>query len=149
MFILYRDTGALWDERVGTWEHCGTGVVGTRERCGAGLWGHGSAVERGYRDTGTLWDSGCPTPPPPRLRARARGLVTVAKARSSGRGGGRTPLANQDRPGLGRRPIAAGKQHAPREAGKGRGERRRRPISGREARANPSAGGFGRSFQNG
>lgn len=138
MFILYRDTGALWDGRVGTRERCGAGcwdsatlrneAIGTRERCGT------QGVRRHP-----------PTPPP----QGARGLVTVAKARSSGRGGGRTPLANQDRSGLGRRPIAAGKQHAPREAGKGRGERRRRPISGREARANPGAGGFGRSFQNG
>lgn len=138
MFILYRDTGALWDGRVGTWERCGTGVVGTRQRCGTRVSGHGNAVGLRVSDATT-----------PRLRARARALVTVAKARSSGRGGGRTPLANQDRPGLGRRPIAAGKQHAPREAGKGRGGRRRQPISGREARANPSAGGFGRSFQNG
>lgn len=48
-----------------------------------------------------------------RARARARGLVPVARARSSGRGGGRTGLANQNRAGLCRRPIAAGKQHAP------------------------------------
>lgn len=71
--------------------------------------------------TGERYRSESARRPHHRLRARARGLVTVARARSSGRGGGRTRLANQNRLGLPRRPIAPGKQHAPHEAGKGAG----------------------------
>lgn len=116
------------------------------------LWGHGRAVGQAVLETrerrGTESEHCHPLPPIASGRARA------GSSRLPGLGALGGVEAELGWP-IRKDPASVGGQSPPvnntplREAGKGRGERLRRPIRGRETRANPSAGRFGRSFQNG